>query len=75
MVTDSAPVWERRVEGLTTAAGIWLTAGIGIAAGMGRMASATAGTVIALIVLAALGRVSQWLSREAKIEQTRESEA
>src|SRR6188768_3189864 len=27
---------ERRIEGLTTAAGIWLTATIGIAAGLGR---------------------------------------
>jgi putative Mg2+ transporter-C (MgtC) family protein len=55
---------ERRVEGLTTAAGIWLTAGIGIAAGMGRMTTAIAGTAIALVVMAALGRVSSWLNPE-----------
>jgi putative Mg2+ transporter-C (MgtC) family protein len=45
---------ERRIEGLTTAAGIWLTASIGVAAGLGREASAVLGTVLALIVLAPL---------------------
>ena len=45
------------VEGLTTAAGIWLTAAIGIAAGLGREASAVLSTVLALIILAALPRI------------------
>ena len=38
---------EGEIEGLTTAAGIWLTAAIGIAAGMGREASAVLSTVLA----------------------------
>jgi putative Mg2+ transporter-C (MgtC) family protein len=46
---------ERRIEGLTTAAGIWLTAAVGIAAGMGREASAILGTLLALVVLSCLG--------------------
>jgi putative Mg2+ transporter-C (MgtC) family protein len=45
---------ERRIEGLTTAAGIWLTAAVGIAAGLGREASAVLGSVLAVIVLASL---------------------
>lgn len=50
---------ERRIEGLTTAAGIWLTAAVGIAAGMGREASAILGTLLALIVFLALGWVTE----------------
>ena len=46
---------ERRIEGLTTAAGIWLTSAVGIAAGMGREASAILGTVLALAIFASLG--------------------
>jgi putative Mg2+ transporter-C (MgtC) family protein len=57
---------ERRVEGLTTAAGIWLTAGIGIAIGLGRETSALVGTVLALIVLAALAAASRRAARRAE---------
>jgi putative Mg2+ transporter-C (MgtC) family protein len=53
---------EKRIEGLTTAAAIWLTAAVGIAVGLGRLASATVGTVMALIVLAALARLSRRLA-------------
>ena len=56
---------ERRIEGLTTAAGIWLTAAIGIAAGLGREASAIAGAVFALIVTAALARISRRINPAA----------
>ena len=48
---------EEEIQGLTTAAGLWLTAAIGIAAGMGREASAILGTVLALIILSLLPRV------------------
>lgn len=57
---------ERRIEGLTTAAGIWLTAAVGIAAGLGRETSAIAGTIFALIATAALARVSRRFSRAAE---------
>jgi putative Mg2+ transporter-C (MgtC) family protein len=57
---------ERRIEGLTTAAGIWLTAAIGIAAGLGREGSALVGALLALFTTAALGQVSRRLSREAE---------
>ena len=39
------------IEGLTTAAGIWLTAAMGIAAGLGRESTAVLSTVLALIIL------------------------
>ncbi len=52
------------VEGLTTAAGIWLTAAVGIAAGLGREASAVLGTVLALIILSGVGRISRWTEKQ-----------
>jgi putative Mg2+ transporter-C (MgtC) family protein len=45
------------IEGLTTAAGLWLTAAVGSAAGMGREASAILGTVLAFLILALLPRI------------------
>src|SRR5262249_58398759 len=42
---------EGTVQGLTTAAGIWLTAGLGIAAGLGRGLAALLGTALALLIL------------------------
>ncbi|MEO5844580.1 MAG: MgtC/SapB family protein [Caldimonas sp.] len=42
---------DQSVQGLTTAAGVWMTAAIGIACGLGREATAVISTVLALIVL------------------------
>ncbi len=42
---------EHNVQGLTTAAGVWMTAAIGIACGLGREATAVISTVLALIIL------------------------
>ena len=53
---------EQQVQGLTTAAGLWLTAAVGIAAGIGREASAVLGTLLALFVLSGLARVGQWIN-------------
>jgi putative Mg2+ transporter-C (MgtC) family protein len=49
---------EREIRGLTTAASIWLTAAVGIAAGMGRETTAVLSTVLALFILAVLGRLT-----------------
>jgi putative Mg2+ transporter-C (MgtC) family protein len=46
-----------QIEGLTTAAGLWLTAAVGSAAGMGRETSAVLGTVLAFIILSLLPRI------------------
>jgi putative Mg2+ transporter-C (MgtC) family protein len=48
---------EAQIQGLTTAAGLWLTAAVGVAVGLGREASAVLGTVLALIILALLPQV------------------
>jgi len=45
---------EQSVQGLTTAAGVWMTAAIGIACGLGREATAALSTVLALVVLMAV---------------------
>ena len=50
---------EERIEGLTTAAGVWMTAAIGMAAGMGQEMVALLTTVVALLVVAAIPRVRQ----------------
>lgn len=46
---------EQQVQGLTTAAGIWLTAAVGVATGEGREATAVLSTVLALVTLS-MGR-------------------
>ncbi|MBC7968105.1 MAG: MgtC/SapB family protein [Fuerstia sp.] len=51
------------IQGLTTAAGIWLTAAIGIAAGLGREASAVLGAVLAVVILSALARISHRIEK------------
>ena len=45
------------IEGVTTAAGIWLTATVGIVTGMGRLALGLAGAILALVILTAIGRI------------------
>ena len=42
---------ERRIRGLTTAAGIWMTASIGIAVGTGKLATAIMATFLTFVVL------------------------
>jgi len=45
---------ERHIQGLTTAAGLWMTAAIGIACGLGTIGLALIATVMTLIVLRVL---------------------
>lgn len=45
------------VQGLTTAASIWLTAAVGVAIGLGGLAVAVLASVLAWIILSVLGRV------------------
>lgn len=45
----------RTVEGLTTAATVWVTAALGIACGLGAWVIVAIGTMIALVLLAAAG--------------------
>ena len=54
---------EEDTQGLTTAAGIWMTAAIGVACGLGREMTALLSTLLALAVLALLPRL---VSRERR---------
>jgi putative Mg2+ transporter-C (MgtC) family protein len=47
------------VQGLTTAASVWLTAAIGVAAGMGRETTAVVSAVLAFVILSLLKRRPQ----------------
>ena len=47
----------REIQGLTTAAGIWMTAAIGVAVGLGALGLAIVGTILTWLVLAAIGRM------------------
>jgi len=49
---------EEDVQGLTTAAGVWMTAAIGIACGLGRETTAVLSTGLALVVLALLPKLA-----------------
>jgi len=49
---------EGDVQGLTTAAGVWMTAAIGVACGMGRESTAVISTVLALFVLSIVPHVT-----------------
>jgi putative Mg2+ transporter-C (MgtC) family protein len=48
---------EREVQGLTTAAGIWMTAAVGVAAGLGRLGLAIICVVLAWMILAVVARL------------------
>lgn len=46
---------ERDIQGLTTAAGIWMTAAIGVAVGLGSLGVALLSTFMTLIILSLVG--------------------
>ncbi len=48
---------ERDIQGLTTAAGIWMTAAIGVAIGLGTLGLALLATILTVIILALLGQI------------------
>jgi putative Mg2+ transporter-C (MgtC) family protein len=48
---------ERTVQGLTTAAGIWMTAAVGVAVGLGSLGVALLSTLFTLIILSFASRV------------------
>lgn len=57
---------EGDIQGLTTAAGVWLTAAIGVAAGMGREATAVLSTLLALGILTLLPRLVRRIGGDAR---------
>lgn len=61
---------ERNIQGLTTAAGIWMTAAIGVTVGLGSLGLALIGTFLALIILAVIGLV-EFSYRERHYEENK----
>jgi putative Mg2+ transporter-C (MgtC) family protein len=55
---------KREIEGLTTAAGIWMTAAIGIAAGLGRWGLALVSTILTWITLSVIGKIETWMNQK-----------
>jgi putative Mg2+ transporter-C (MgtC) family protein len=55
---------KRAIEGLTTAAGIWITAAVGIAAGLGRLGLALVSTVLTWITLSIIGKIESWMNEK-----------
>ncbi len=56
---------ERKIQGLTTAAGLWMTAAIGVACGVGALGLAVIATILAVMVLA-LESVEKWWEKDRK---------
>jgi putative Mg2+ transporter-C (MgtC) family protein len=52
---------ERNVQGLTTAAGVWMTAAIGVAVGLGGLGLALLSTIFALVILSFAKWVDLWV--------------
>lgn len=59
---------ERRIEGLTTAASIWVAAGLGAASGAGLTELVIIALAAALIVLAAGGPLERVLERRFRVQ-------
>ncbi len=63
---------QRQVKGLTTATSVWMAAAVGVAAGLGRETSAVLGTLLALFVLSALGRMEGWIEGRHNVDRARD---
>ena len=59
---------QREIQGLTTAAGLWMTAAIGIAVGLGVLGLAVIGTVVTLLVLALEHVIDSRITREKRTD-------
>jgi len=55
---------KREIEGLTTAAGVWMTAAVGIAAGLGRLGLALVSTILTWITLSALQKIEARMNQK-----------
>ncbi len=56
---------ERDIQGLTTAAGIWMTAATGVAVGLGTLGIALLSTFFTLIILALAGPFESWFNKRS----------
>jgi putative Mg2+ transporter-C (MgtC) family protein len=53
---------QREIEGLTTAAGIWMTAAVGVAVGLGRLSLGLLSTILTLIILTIFSNIESRLN-------------
>ncbi|MCI0391512.1 MAG: MgtC/SapB family protein [Acidobacteria bacterium] len=60
---------QREIEGLTTAAGIWMTAAVGVAVGLGRLGLALISMALAWFILAVIGKYESRIS-EGQVAKT-----
>lgn len=58
---------ERNIQGLTTAAGIWMAAAIGVAVGLGSLGLALLSTLLTLVILTLAGSFEHQRERKRKI--------
>lgn len=61
---------QHHIEGVTTAASIWLTATLGIAAGSGRIGLAVVVAILGIVVLTVFGRLEQWIIEKSESTPT-----
>ncbi len=55
---------EREIQGLTTAAGIWMTAAMGVAVGLGRIGLAFLCVALTWFILSVIGKLEYRISGE-----------
>jgi putative Mg2+ transporter-C (MgtC) family protein len=60
---------QREVEGLTTAAGIWMTAAIGMAVGLGRLGLAIVSTVFTWLTLSLMGKLEHAIGQKQRARE------
>jgi putative Mg2+ transporter-C (MgtC) family protein len=61
----------REIQGLTTAAGIWMTAALGVAAGLGGLGIALVASILTWIILSVLFRIEQRIAgRESELSES-----
>jgi len=59
---------EHAIRGLTTSASIWVTAAVGVAVGLGSVGVALLSTLLALIILALVGRLEHRIQRQKQTD-------
>ena len=62
----------REIEGLTTAAGIWMTAAVGAAVGLGRLGLAIVSMMLTWIILSPVGKIEKRMNERhaRKVEES-----
>src|SRR5207247_1478307 len=64
---------EQKIQGLTTAASIWMTAAISVSVGLGSLGLAVIGTILALIILTVLHSVEASLIQNNNASEKNDS--